>query len=361
MSDLQDRFFLSGFIFLFLLSGFSFAVPAVTINTPENTTYHNASVILNTTITDASLDACAYSLDDWVTNTTFDCMSAIMTVNDGSSTVRVRANDTLGAINDSESVSFTVTPAITDYSIPSTSVGVQDPYQYSPSVSTRDYSIPSTGVWVQDPYVYTPPLVGKDYSIPSTSLWVQEPYTYTSSVGADDYTIPSASLWVQEPYVFIESFTVLNYTIPSVGLNLIIHEETACVSGEDCAGVGGLCINATCRPLTAVEYGVKCSIDSTNYDSSPYVWHQAGCTDPIQSQAVQFSGIMNVTFDFPGLKAGSHTFRAYFEGASENMSYVTYDITPNISDSTDKFANVRLITTAVLSGEPRIIRGEVVE
>ncbi|MEM7827037.1 MAG: CARDB domain-containing protein [Candidatus Aenigmatarchaeota archaeon] len=100
--------------------------PSVTINSPQNTTYSTTSIILNTTITDAysGLDVCWYSLDNWATNTTYNCVNKTLTLSEGSYTLRVAANDTLGNLNNTESVSFTisVTAARPDLYVNSSSI-----------------------------------------------------------------------------------------------------------------------------------------------------------------------------------------------------------------------------------------------
>ena len=86
--------------------------PSVTINQPTVTTYSSTNITLNTTISDTNLDVCWYSIDSWVTNTTFNCGQTTFIASYGSNTVNVAANDTGGNVNDDESVTFTVGTAV---------------------------------------------------------------------------------------------------------------------------------------------------------------------------------------------------------------------------------------------------------
>jgi hypothetical protein len=370
MINLQTRLVFLGCLFLLFLAGFSFAVPTVVISSPANTTYYNRSILLNITVAgNISSSICAYSSNNWANNTTFNCTWTRFNASNGSSIVWVRANDTTG-INNTEFVSFTVSPSEMNYSIPSTGGGVRDPYVYDPGVNIpADYSIPDPALWVQAAYVFNETVVSELYlySIPNPALWVQAAYAFNETAGTSSgsYSIPSTSLWVSLPYVY-DSFVNASksvYFIPSTGLTVMMpNSTTVCLSGNDCASVGRLCINGFCRGTTAAgsDLGQKCSINGTSYSTSPYIWVSSGCTIPSQAQSVQFDGIMNVTFEFPNLKAGTHSFRSFFEGGS-NISYATYTLTPNVSNSGDQFANVRLIVTVGLSGESRTVHGEVLD
>src|SRR3989339_823746 len=87
--------------------------PAVTINTPLNTTY-GSIVIFNVTATDASgISECVYSLDNALnvsmTNITANEWNATnSSMTSGSHNVKFYCNDTAGNINESQSVTFTV-------------------------------------------------------------------------------------------------------------------------------------------------------------------------------------------------------------------------------------------------------------
>ena len=87
--------------------------PAVTINTPLNTTYGGA-VVFNVTATDSSgIGTCIYSLDNAlnvsmtnITASEWNATNSSMT--SGSHNVKFYCNDTFGNINGSQSVTFTV-------------------------------------------------------------------------------------------------------------------------------------------------------------------------------------------------------------------------------------------------------------
>ena len=83
--------------------------PSVTINHPTASTYNTTTVTLNTTVTDdTAVDQCWYSLNSWLTNVSYDCVNTTLNASEGSNTVNVGANDTLGNANTTESVTFTV-------------------------------------------------------------------------------------------------------------------------------------------------------------------------------------------------------------------------------------------------------------
>jgi len=90
--------------------------PNVTINEPKPQTYTSTSLTLKTTISDDnSVDSCWYSLNNWATNITYNCVSATFTASEGSNTVRVGANDSYGNVNASESITFIVGGYIKTY------------------------------------------------------------------------------------------------------------------------------------------------------------------------------------------------------------------------------------------------------
>jgi parallel beta-helix repeat protein len=82
--------------------------PSVVINSPLTATYASTNLTLDTTVTDPNRDVCWYSLDSWMTNVSYDCSAAQLNASVGANTVRVGANDTLGRVNSTEYVSFTV-------------------------------------------------------------------------------------------------------------------------------------------------------------------------------------------------------------------------------------------------------------
>ncbi len=337
MFNLQSRPIFLGALFLLFIAGFSFAVPTVVMIDPKSITYYNRSVLLDTNITDAFLDKCAFSLDGWATNTTFNCTWVRFNASNGSSIVRVRANDTSGGINDSESISFTVSPSVWNYSIPSAGGEVRDIYVYNASYNLTflEYSIPGTSFWVQAPYVYNPGagVLVPVYPVPSIGLWVQTVFVYDATTG----------------------ITTAAYSIPSTGLEVISSNIIYCVSGNDCASVGNLCIKGICKGLIASgsDLGQKCSVDSTNYNLTGYAWALGGCTIPSQVKSIRGIG----TFDFNNTKAGIRTFRAYFESDPANSTY-TYYLISN-TNASDNFANVQLVVF-VDSSSARTIRGELV-
>ncbi|MBN2101520.1 MAG: hypothetical protein JW716_01465 [Candidatus Aenigmarchaeota archaeon] len=99
--------------------------PSIIITSPvENYNYSSLSINMDTTISDINLDSCWYSLNGWLTNTTFNCASTILTVTEGSNTVRVAANDTGGNVNMTESVTF-----VSDVGYPQFSTYGQTPVQ----------------------------------------------------------------------------------------------------------------------------------------------------------------------------------------------------------------------------------------
>ena len=99
--------------------------PSIVITSPiENHNYSSLSVSLDTIISDINLDSCWYSLDGWLTNTTFNCTSAILSVGEGENTVRIAANDTGGNVNMTESVAF-----VSDITYPQFSGYGQNPEQ----------------------------------------------------------------------------------------------------------------------------------------------------------------------------------------------------------------------------------------
>lgn len=357
--------FFSGF--LLLLAGLSFAVPTVVINSPANTTYYNRSILLNTTVAgNVSAPSCAYSLNSWANNTTFNCSFTYMNASNGTSTVLVRANDTSG-INNTESVSFSVTYTIMNYTIPTPNTTVSNPYVYdaSANLTSLGYSIPATAVWVQNAYVYD---AGANvsvlsYPVPDTSLWVQNAYFYNNTTGVSQasYPVSGTALWVRNAYFYnaTTGTTTVLYPIPLTWLTVVIRNTTYCASGNDCAGIGNLCINGTCRGLTAggSDLGAKCSVDATNYNLTGYTWASAGCTIPVQLKYLT-TGMRY--FDFPNIKAGYHHFVIYTEtdgidSVNASHGYITLYPT-NLSNP---FVNVEIVVN--VSGPGRNIRGEALE
>jgi len=87
--------------------------PLIAITYPLNTTYNINVSSLNYTLSDTNLQACWYSLNLGVTNTSVACGTNLtgLTSNEGSNTWKVYANDTLGNTN-SSSVTFTKDTAV---------------------------------------------------------------------------------------------------------------------------------------------------------------------------------------------------------------------------------------------------------
>jgi len=89
--------------------------PQVTINSPNNTTYTTASITLNTTINENG--TCWYSFDAGattnvsMTNVDNRTFTAALTKTNAAYVVNYYCNDTMGNLNSSESVSFTVAVA----------------------------------------------------------------------------------------------------------------------------------------------------------------------------------------------------------------------------------------------------------
>lgn len=83
-------------------------IPGVIINDPQSITYSSTSITLDTTVTDATSTNCWYSLDSWITNTSYDCATSSITAQEGTNIINVAANDSAGNINITESVIFTV-------------------------------------------------------------------------------------------------------------------------------------------------------------------------------------------------------------------------------------------------------------
>jgi len=87
--------------------------PNVTINSPTNQTYTTSSVTFNVTATDdIGINSCWYSIDSGATNTTLDnsgdFYSKSATLSNAAYTVNFYCTDTLNNLNNTESVSFTV-------------------------------------------------------------------------------------------------------------------------------------------------------------------------------------------------------------------------------------------------------------
>ncbi|MCK4429181.1 MAG: S8 family serine peptidase, partial [Candidatus Aenigmarchaeota archaeon] len=142
--------------------------PSVTINQPTETIYNSTYVILNTTVTDGKeVGVCQYSLDNWTTNIPYNCTntSVTMTCLESSNTVRVRANDTSGNLNNTESITFTVdttNPAI-EYNSSTTQEGTHSQTYIEANVTASDDNLANVTI-----YLYN-----------STDLL----YNYTNSTG----------------------------------------------------------------------------------------------------------------------------------------------------------------------------------
>ncbi|MBI3334731.1 right-handed parallel beta-helix repeat-containing protein, partial [Candidatus Pacearchaeota archaeon] len=87
--------------------------PHVLIVFPANQTYTSVISALNYSAIDFNLQACWYTLDNGVTNTTLSCGTNVTSLNsgDGSATWRVYANDTNGKVN-SSTITFFVDSVI---------------------------------------------------------------------------------------------------------------------------------------------------------------------------------------------------------------------------------------------------------
>jgi hypothetical protein len=83
--------------------------PSVVINSPlEGYSYNSTSVVLNTSVSDGKeVDSCWYSLDNWTTKTSYDCVNATLNCSVGPATVWVGASDSSGNLNNTGSVNFT--------------------------------------------------------------------------------------------------------------------------------------------------------------------------------------------------------------------------------------------------------------
>ncbi len=86
--------------------------PAVSIIYPTNGTYHNSkTVYVNYTYLDSGIgvDTCLYSNDSWVTNNTFTCGNNLTgDWEEGLNTIYLAINDSVGNLNNSETISFYV-------------------------------------------------------------------------------------------------------------------------------------------------------------------------------------------------------------------------------------------------------------
>ncbi len=85
--------------------------PLITINSPTATTYTDSSILFNLTLDENGY--CEFSLDDGITNYTMSSIddktwNSTQSLSDNSYTVDFYCNDSLGNVNYSESLSFTV-------------------------------------------------------------------------------------------------------------------------------------------------------------------------------------------------------------------------------------------------------------
>ncbi|MBN2094802.1 MAG: PGF-pre-PGF domain-containing protein, partial [Candidatus Aenigmarchaeota archaeon] len=81
--------------------------PSVIINSPAVNHYGLSNISISLNISDGfGVDSCWYSLDDWATNTSFNCSVISLNLSEGNYTLLVGANDTSGGINSSESLLF---------------------------------------------------------------------------------------------------------------------------------------------------------------------------------------------------------------------------------------------------------------
>ncbi len=121
--------------------------PNVTINTPGNTTYTNATITFNVTAVDETgMSTCLYSLDSGNTNHTMTNAStsptywnATGTASQGSNTAVFYCNDTSDNINNSETVTFFV-----DSSIPSMTIAYPANQTYNVNITKLNYTYVET-------------------------------------------------------------------------------------------------------------------------------------------------------------------------------------------------------------------------
>jgi len=98
---------------------YSFLIPPnVTINSPLNQTYNTNSILFNVTALGyETVDKCEYSLTNGVTNYSMTNISSVWnatnsTMSEGNHTVSFYCNDTSGNLNNSESVTFSISLTI---------------------------------------------------------------------------------------------------------------------------------------------------------------------------------------------------------------------------------------------------------
>jgi len=95
--------------------------PSLNITSPANITYTTNEISINYSVSDTNLQACWYSNDTGTTNHTLTCGNNVsLTWDEGSNTVYMWANDSLGNINNSESVTFyidSIDPVVTIVSL----------------------------------------------------------------------------------------------------------------------------------------------------------------------------------------------------------------------------------------------------
>lgn len=90
--------------------------PIIKIIHPQNTTYTTTSLQINFTISDANLNSCWYTDNNGQTNTTLaNCQNISYTAQQGSTAIKIYANDTSNNINSSSVTFFTdsIAPLIT--------------------------------------------------------------------------------------------------------------------------------------------------------------------------------------------------------------------------------------------------------
>ncbi len=84
--------------------------PRVSIQNPQAVVYTSKTISLNFTAGDSSgISRCWYSLDGWASNVSLpNCQNTTILASEGANTLRLAANDTLGNLNDSAYVPFSV-------------------------------------------------------------------------------------------------------------------------------------------------------------------------------------------------------------------------------------------------------------
>ncbi|TKJ17249.1 hypothetical protein CEE44_01815 [Candidatus Woesearchaeota archaeon B3_Woes] len=83
--------------------------PLLTIVEPQSITYTTSSLTINYSVSDDNLDSCWYTDDNGETNNTLtNCQNTTYTPPQGTTTLKIYANDSAGNINDTENVTFFV-------------------------------------------------------------------------------------------------------------------------------------------------------------------------------------------------------------------------------------------------------------